>query len=273
MTDTSLPAGFFRPIEFAGRLLGGGAVPAICIPLVARDRVALQGELQAVLALAPDIIEWRVDHFLTTHGADDVPGVLQQLRSVLEASVPSARPPLIFTLRSPAEGGEACGLDAERAAGVIDGTIASGAIDFIDLELSASPGLFSQALMAARKAGIRSIVSSHDFSATPPTDEIFDRLRRAVQVGADIAKVAVMPRSMADVLRLLEASERGYRELERPLITMAMGPLGGVSRVFCGMFGSSLSFAAGSATSAPGQWPAESLRAAFELIRSRSLPR
>jgi len=273
MTDASLPTGFFRPIEFAGKPLGGGAVPAICIPLVAREAVALQSELHAVLALAPDIIEWRVDYFLIANKVELVPDVLRQLRAALMVLMPAARPPLIFTLRSEAEGGEARELDASRAAGVIRSAIASGTIDFVDLELSAPAALLSAALSAARETGIRTIVSSHDFSGTPPTAEIFARLQRAVEAGADVAKVAVMPRSMTDVLRLLEASERGYRELERPLITMAMGPLGGVSRVFCGMFGSALSFAGGAATSAPGQWPAESLRAAFELIRSRSLPR
>ncbi|MFM7432992.1 MAG: type I 3-dehydroquinate dehydratase, partial [Gammaproteobacteria bacterium] len=107
MTDASLPTGFFRPIEFAGKPLGGGAVPAICIPLVAREAVALQSELHAVLALAPDIIEWRVDHFLTANKVELVPDVLQQLRAALMVSMPAARPPLIFTLRSQAEGGEA----------------------------------------------------------------------------------------------------------------------------------------------------------------------
>ena len=51
MSEASLPTRFFRPIEFAGKALGGGQVPAICIPLVARTAVALQTELLAVLAL------------------------------------------------------------------------------------------------------------------------------------------------------------------------------------------------------------------------------
>ncbi len=273
MSEVSLPTRFVRPIEFTGKPLGGGQVPAICIPLVARTSVALQSELHAVLALAPDIIEWRADYFLTANDAEVLPDVLQQLRAALLSARQAMRPPLLFTLCSHAEGGEACGLDPQRTARVINEAIASGAIDFIDLELSAPAAILAQLLATARKAGVQSIVSSHDFAGTPPTDELFDRLRRAAEAGANIAKVAVMSHSMADVLRLLEASERAHRELARPLITIAMGPLGGVSRVFCGMFGSSLSFAAGAATSAPGQWPAESLREAFELIRLRSLPR
>lgn len=271
MTATPLPKAFFRPIEFGGKPLGGGDVPAICIPLVARERSALLNELRAVLALGPDIVEWRVDHFLTSNPPTSTPDTLRDLRSILDSA--SSSVPFIFTLRSQAQGGEPCGLDADRAAAIIVAAIDSGSVQFVDLELTAPAELAARARAAAHRANVRTIVSWHDFSGTPPAADIFDRLQRAVAAGGDVAKVAVMPRSMADVLALFEASERAYREIDRPLITMAMGPLGGVTRVFGGMFGSSLTFAAGAASSAPGQWPAESLRSALEVIRSRSLPR
>jgi 3-dehydroquinate dehydratase-1 len=82
-----------------------------------------------------------------------------------------------------------------------------------------------------------------------------------------VAKVAVMPDTMTDVIRLLSATERASRQLPVPLITMAMGSLGVVTRVFGSLFGSALTFAAGEKSSAPGQIPIETLREILETVR------
>ena len=46
-----------------------------------------------------------------------------------------------------------------------------------------------------------------------------------------------------------------------------MGPMGSVSRIVGGLFGSSLSFAVGEKASAPGQIPIGDLVKAFDIIR------
>ena len=48
---------------------------------------------------------------------------------------------------------------------------------------------------------------------------------------------------------------------------MSMGPLGAVTRMIGGVFGSSLSFAVGEGSSAPGQMPIADLVAVYEIIR------
>jgi 3-dehydroquinate dehydratase-1 len=48
---------------------------------------------------------------------------------------------------------------------------------------------------------------------------------------------------------------------------MSMGPLGSVTRMIGGVFGSSLSFAVGEASSAPGQIPIADLHAVYAVIR------
>ena len=61
-----------------------------------------------------------------------------------------------------------------------------------------------------------------------------DTLTGMADAGADIAKLAVMPRCAADAARLLEATARAAdARPDTPLITMSMGPLGAVTR-FCG---------------------------------------
>jgi 3-dehydroquinate dehydratase-1 len=51
---------------------------------------------------------------------------------------------------------------------------------------------------------------------------------------------------------------------------MAMGPLGALSRVAGGEFGSALTFAMGRDASAPGQLPIADLRVALDALRRAS---
>ena len=72
------------------------------------------------------------------------------------------------------------------------------------------------------------------------------------------------PRCAADAARLLEATARAAdARPDTPLITMSMGPLGAVTRFCGGAFGScaSLGVTSGTSASAPGEPPAEVLKA------------
>jgi len=90
-------------------------------------------------------------------------------------------------------------------------------------------------------------------------------------LGADICKIAVMPRSAADVLTLLDATRIMHEEYaDRPLITMSMGGLGVVSRIAGQVFGSAATFGMVGTASAPGQVDASELRALLDVLeRSR----
>lgn len=76
----------------------------------------------------------------------------------------------------------------------------------------------------------------------------------ADQLGADVAKVAVMPRNLDDVLTLFSATLEAGKILRIPLISMSMGPLGAVTRLFGWTFGSALTFAVGASSSAPARY-------------------
>ena len=76
-----------------------------------------------------------------------------------------------------------------------------------------------------------------------------------------------MPRDRQDVLNLLAATLEADTKGRIPLISMAMGPVGSVTRMIGGVFGSSLSFAVGEGSSAPGQIPIADLNAVYDVIR------
>jgi 3-dehydroquinate dehydratase-1 len=95
---------------------------------------------------------------------------------------------------------------------------------------------------------------------------MLETLLRSEREGADVAKLAVMPRSPSDVLRLLDTTLQANAALRIPLITMSMGSLGAVSRVCGWQYGSSVTFAVGHQVSAPGQIPIAALRGAIGAL-------
>ncbi|SYZ33209.1 type I 3-dehydroquinate dehydratase [Propionibacterium australiense] len=136
----------------------------------------------------------------------------------------------------------------------------------------ARPGA-ARLVAAVHDAGRRVVGSYHDVTATPGLDEMLDRLRAQAAAGADVCKIAVMPRVPADVARLLEACALAGAELAQPVIAMAMGPLGLASRLLGWDFGSAAGFASlGQDVSAPGQLPVDDLVqvvAAIDRLRRR----
>lgn len=256
----------FKPMTARGRRLGDDDRPAICVPLIGTTRESLLAEVKSLAPLRPDVFEWRADHFGALASIEAVTEIGVSLRHAL------GEMPLIFTLRSVREGGAPQGLD-ERAALRLTRQMASSTLfDFVDLELAAEESALRAVIDVARQAGTQTILSSHDFSTTPPAHELHERLRRAQSLAADVAKLAVMPQDAADVLRLMEVTRQARCELDLPLITMAMGPLGVASRAVGHIFGSSMTFASGLSESAPGQLPIDELRTIFDILRAKTLP-
>lgn len=233
-----------RPIQVGDRTLGGAAV-LTCVPLTAVERSALAPQAARLAALGPDCIEWRAD-FIPDLTPDEVQALLADLSA-------SARRPLIFTNRRHEEGGARLQDEAERLA-ILEAAATTGLAALIDIEMATPPALAEKVTAAARGSGARVIRSWHDFGATPTAEAILGSMRAMQEAGADVAKVAVMPRSPEDVLLLLGAGLEARRTfLEIPAILMSMGAEGAISRIGGGYFGSDLTFAVGIAASAPGQ--------------------
>jgi 3-dehydroquinate dehydratase I len=247
-------------VDIRGRKLGGGT-PLICSPLVGKTHERILAEAAVVIAKKPDVIEWRVDYF---EKIGDTAAVLETGHG-LRAAVGDA--PIIFTRRSIKEGGERILIDDEHVVRLYDAVGASRLVDFIDFEMGNDPEHVRRVRESARASGTRLILSYHNFGYTPGVDFIVQRLLEAERLGADVAKVAVMPRDRQDVLILLAATLEADTKGRIPLITMAMGPVGSVTRMIGGVFGSSLSFAVGEGSSAPGQIPIADLNVVYDVIR------
>ena len=89
---------------------------------------------------------------------------------------------------------------------------------------------------------------------------------RAQEMGADVAKIAVMPQSREDVMTLMEATMEADHSLDIPVVTMSMGRLGVLSRLAGTLTGSAMTFASVGEASAPGQIPIEQMRVFCQLL-------
>jgi len=251
---------YSRPLVLASGTYGTDKAPLACTPLVGRDEAAVRSELDIVLANEPDLLEWRVDFFAAIGDTERVVALGREIRAR------AARTPVIFTRRSTREGGAPIALDEDRVSALYTAVARSGCIDMFDVELSGETRHWQAALTLARETGVRMIGSYHNFQTTPGKSELVAKFAAMQAGGADIAKVAVMPQHLRDVLTLLDATLEARATLEVPLISMSMGGYGALSRLFGFVFGSTVSFAVGDQPSAPGQIPIADLRAVVEVV-------
>ena len=241
----------------------GTGIPKICVPLVAKSREEVLEQAEALRDLPVDLAEWRFDHFYEVSSLSllTVLTFLSELRKAL------GEIPLIFTFRTAEEGGQKR-LSLQAYIELYNTVITSGLVDLVDIEFLLGDAPVARLMETARAKGVKVILSNHDFEKTPPKEDIVARLQRMQEMGADIAKVAVMPQCPEDVLTLLAATKEFSDTANIPAITMSMGGLGTLSRVSGEMFGSAVTFGTVEKSSAPGQLPLDLLKGALEHIHS-----
>lgn len=240
----------------------GTGIPKICVPIVGVSKEDILSQAEALLSTPVDMVEWRADWFDGVADPAQVTDVLAQLRVVLGDL------PLLFTFRSDKEGGQRP-MEPQAYAQLNIQAAQSGYVDLVDVEAFSGEEIVRSVIQSAHAAGVKVIVSNHDFCQTPSKDEIVSRLRRMQDFGADIPKIAVMPQSKEDVLTLLSATQEMVRLYAHgPIITMSMGGTGVISRLCGEVFGSAVTFGAAQKASAPGQMGVEQLHTVLTLLHN-----
>lgn len=250
-----------RSIVLHGKALADGALPAIVVPLVGATRDALLDEVAVVVGHAPDVLEWRVDFFAEF---GDVDAVLDTALAIRRAA-PGI--PLLLTRRHVREGGNPIAVDEAQVVATYTAACTARCVDLIDYELDNDAADLRRLRAVSRANDIALIVSYHNFACTPDAATLDAKFAGAAKVGADVAKIAVMPHTPGDVLALLAASERARERLDIPLISMSMAELGALSRIVGWAYGSAATFAVGRSSSAPGQIAIAQLRTALDAVR------
>ncbi len=239
----------------------GEGRPKICVPITGRTREEIALRTGQLLDAKPDLAEWRADWYEEVKNREKLEETLVWLREML------GEMPLLVTFRTKEEGGEQ-EISPEDYENFLRTVLESGQADLIDVELFRGEDLLQRIGKEAGERGVRVLASSHDFEKTPEKNEIIGRLQKMQDLGADLLKIAVMPRKAEDVLTLLSATlEMKERYARQPVITMSMGAKGVISRLSGELFGSAMTFGFAGEASAPGQVSTAELKAALELMR------
>lgn len=237
----------------------GVGVPKICVPIVEITREQIIAEVKNLSNLPVDVVEWRVDWYEDADSVQRISETLEALRGELGDI------PLLFTVRTKAEGGEK-EMDVQTYAEICKAAATSGMIDLLDVQVLWAEDMALEIIKTAQANQVKVVGSNHEFYATPKCGEIVRRLKKMRQMGVDIPKIAVMPTCKKDVLVLLEATIEAETALDCPIITMSMSGLGTVSRVCGEIFGSALTFGSSKKASAPGQVGARELKELMDVM-------
>ncbi|MFC4760962.1 type I 3-dehydroquinate dehydratase [Fructobacillus durionis] len=230
----------------------GAAKVALPITVVTPDELIKL--LPTIQKANPDIIEWRLD-FLEKWQDD---ATLVEISSSIRQAFPET--PIIGTFRTKEEGGKQTirPADYER----VLKRLAELPVDMVDVEINRDESIVEEAVKAIHQLDKIVIASFHDFNDTPENGRLEGIFNKMQAANADILKVAVMPHTTEDVLQVIAFSQQAARNHSEPIVTMAMGQLGSVTRVATHLTHSAITFACLTAeqASAPGQIEINNLR-------------
>ncbi len=229
------------------------AIPRLCVALAgptadAMQRIAIDG-----LERGQRFYELRLDMLERPAEGIEVIRRLSERRP---------RPALLATCRRTEAKGEFNGTVEEQTV-ILTAAAAAGA-QLIDVDIETAEK--APDLVASLRESVRVVLSFHDFEACPDLEEALARLRK---IPADIYKLAVTATRPSDIGRLTALLDA---HPDVPMALMAMGEIGGPSRVLTVARGGCFAFASpdDAMGTAPGQLTASTLRDLYQLPRRSS---
>ena len=231
------------------KLIKGNAL--VCVPISGKNKEELALFTKKLNIEDADLIEWRID---------PLEGDFTALYPFIKERVYPL--PLIVTYRTKKEGGFGNSGNEEYVK-IIKEAINMGA-DAVDIELSSESSF--DLIKYAKEKGVKTIASYHNFEYTDRNEEIYTKLNKMQESGADIYKMAFMPKSFSDTLRVLEISWKVNME-NFPSLFISMGELGKISRIASNQSGAPFTFASAFKESAPGQMDAKLIKGLLNEIK------
>ncbi|MCD8077598.1 MAG: type I 3-dehydroquinate dehydratase [Lachnospiraceae bacterium] len=242
-----------------GKVFGDGRL-LTCVPLISKDLASLCADARESCLESPDILEWRSDYFAEIAN----PEAMAKAAEALRAEVGDV--PILFTPRSPEEGG-AAPLEPAVKRAVIEAVAAGGCIDLVDLEMRYEDAYIEEVREILHAHGVKLVLSYHDFKGMPDQETVCGKLRRAEALGADINKLALMPQNYHDVAVFCQTICEAKQDwMKNPVIGSLMGDVGAVTRFGGGSLGTDMCFVSVTGISGPGQMHIRDYRILNALI-------
>ncbi|ENW52453.1 catabolic 3-dehydroquinate dehydratase [Acinetobacter baumannii NIPH 601] len=231
------------------------------VPITAKTKEQALAQAQVIANTADvDLAEFRIDLLSFASDTKQVIALGHELKKIL------GNKPMIATIRTKNEGGQLEISDADYGK-TYQAYLKNPFMDWLDVEMFRDQKVVSEIVQKAHQKKVLVVMSNHDFQKTPSQDEIEKRLLKQDQMGADILKIAVMPKSKQDVFTLMNATLKVSQQTTKPLLTMSMGQLGTISRVATANMGGSYSFGMIGQASAPGQIDVTKLKQILQTVQ------
>lgn len=252
-----------KAIQIRDLMIGSG-LPKICVPLTSKMLPELKEEAKKAAAAKPDLIEWRADLFEDIKNGKVMEYAARELRRIV------GNIPIIFTIRTSEEGGNIT-IDLETYAQINLNIAKTQMVDLVDVQVFGNESEKRELIAKLKKENVFVIASSHDFDKTDSQEVLLQRFKDMDLSGADILKMAVMPKDREDVFAIMLATNEMRNNTEKPLVSMSMGFDGAITRYSGENFGSSITFGTVGRSSAPGQIPIADLRKMMESLHAENM--
>ncbi|MED6221692.1 hypothetical protein PIB30_057224 [Stylosanthes scabra] len=198
----------------------------VCVSTVAKSVEEALVEMRKAKEIGADVVEVRLDllkNFNPSHH--------------LQLLIKNRPLPTLITYRAIWEGGEYDGDESKRV-DALRLAIELGS-DFVDVELKVAHELYKLIDEGKKPENVKIIVSSHNFENTPSIEELGNLAATIQSTGADIVKIATTALDITDSARLLQLLVHS----QVPMIGIAMGEKGFMTRILAAKFGGFLTFA------------------------------
>ncbi|KAI9099122.1 hypothetical protein K1719_024889 [Acacia pycnantha] len=209
----------------------------ICVPILSHSVDEMLIQMRKAKDIGADLVELRLD-FLNHFNPP------QHLQSLIKH-----RPlPTLITYRPTWEGGKYNGDESNRQA-ALRLAVELGS-EFVDVELKVA-NEFLNSVREKKQENVKIIVSSHNYENTPSVEELGNLVARIQASGCDVVKIATTALDIVDNARIFQV----LASSQVPMIGLAMGEKGLMSRILSAKFGGFLTFGSvdTGAESAPGQ--------------------
>ncbi len=250
-----------EPVALATQTQPATTAVKTIVPITAKTKEQALAQAQVIANTADaDLAEFRIDLLSFANDTKQVIALGHELKKIL------GNKPMIATIRTKNEGGQLEISDADYGK-TYQAYLKNPFMDWLDVEMFRDQKVVSDIVQKAHQKKVLIVMSNHDFQKTPSQDEIEKRLLKQDQMGADILKIAVMPKSKQDVFTLMNATLKVSQQTTKPLLTMSMGQLGTISRVATANMGGSYSFGMIGQASAPGQIDVTKLKQILQTVQ------
>lgn len=182
-----------EPVALAAQTQPAATAVKTIVPITAKTKEQALAQAQVIANTADaDLAEFRIDLLSFASDTKQVIALGHELKKIL------GNKPMIATIRTKNEGGQLEISDADYGK-TYQAYLKNPFMDWLDVEMFRDQKVVSEIVQKAHQKKVLVVMSNHDFQKTPSQDEIEKRLLKQDQMGADVLKIAVMPKSKQDV--------------------------------------------------------------------------